>query len=119
MPSRTPNATPGVEQAHIQQNPTGLQASKPGNPMVQPAVASTGGSGVSSTLGNMAGDMFSSMQTPEGLAGMLTNPALRGIVKPMMQYGGAPLMLGGANALLHSGRDIGNIMKGPIGMGNT
>lgn len=112
MPGTTPNAGPGTEHAYVQPNPAGLQASAGTAPGQQ-------GGGISSTLGNMAGNMFSGAQTPQGLAGILTNPLLKGGVQTAMQFGGAPLMLGGANAILHGGHDIGKILEGPVGSGNV
>ena len=59
--------------------------------------------------------MLGGMATPQGLGGILANPALKNIVNPALQMGGFPLLAAGSNMLLHGGRDMGNLMQGAPG----
>ncbi|HEX4589084.1 MAG TPA: hypothetical protein VH120_04100 [Gemmataceae bacterium] len=63
----------------------------------------------------MLGGMIGNPMTPQGLGQILGNPALGGIVKPMLGAVGMPGLMGLSNLALGGGRDIGNIMKGNIG----
>jgi hypothetical protein len=62
-------------------------------------------------LGGMLGNPF----TPQGLGQIISNPALAGIVKPMLGAVGMPGLMGISNLALGGGKDMGNILKGNVG----
>jgi hypothetical protein len=57
--------------------------------------------------------MLGGMMTPQNIGQMLGGP-LRPITEQALGMGGLPLLAAGSNMLLGGGRDIGNILKGPV-----
>ncbi len=119
----TGGTTGGAASATTMGARTPTAAPPPATPNVAPAPAATrmAASPTASTPppapASGIGGMFGNMATPQGLGGMLANPALKNIVNPALQMGGFPLLAAGTNAMLHGGQDWGNIMKGPAGGG--
>jgi hypothetical protein len=99
-----PKVAPAPAATRVAATPSAAQA-RPGAAQAQPAAAGGG-------IGGMLGGALSGLGTPQGLASIIGNPALKSIVEPMMQVGGLPLLAGGTNLALHGGADIQNIMKG-------
>jgi hypothetical protein len=66
--------------------------------------------------GGLAG-AFQGLRTPQGLAQIISNPALQGLAKPALGIGGLPLLAGGSDLLLHGGQNMQSILRGKPQMG--
>ena len=99
-PPAVPPVPPALPAAQVASQPS-LGGGRPGFAAASPPPSTA----------PVAGGGLGGLATPAGLAGLIANPAVRGIAEPALRMGGFPLLAGGAN-LLRGGGDMANILRG-------